>query len=916
MSMAGPIADALRRGATIVAASPRAARALRLRYAEDQRTAGRSIWASPLITDWDSWLRELWHEHAFTNPNAPMLLSPLQERSLWTRVQQDDAALVLAPDRMAALAVEAWALLSAWNQHGARRHAWDHTDAERFRHWAAAFERICTRHRWLSSSQLESTLTAVLGFGAQIALPSEILLVGFLAARTPPAQQALLDALEARGMRLTRDQTETTAQSSRRWIAAQDAREEIAASAAWAREQLQAHPSARIGILVPAISALRGEIERTFRRVLMPGSEDIRRPSPAMPFEFSLGIPLHEVPAMRAALLMLRWSARPLPVSEISWLLLSGFVSDTATFSGALARHDGRRRTVLSITPEASIESYRAALADEPALRSLRSTLGALLRALESNRMREEERLPSAWAELAQALLNTAGWPGERPADSVQFQAMQRWQRLLNDLALLDFDGTRCSWARFLVLLEQHAAETIFAPESHDAPIQIMGPLESSGQQFDAVWFLGADDASWPMRGRLHPLLPPALQHETRMPHALSEDDWNMAHAVTTRLLAATPQVVFSFAQHNKDAEVRPSPLIAGLFSAESSPQAASSGIEPGNPQSPALEEISEDSGALPWPTERTAGGAEVLKRQAACAFQSFATRRLDARPLEESERGLSPAERGQILHSVLQRLFSAPDPAPVRTREDLATAIDTNRLAAILDAHIEAVFHAPRGPEATGAEPPTPWRDAYLAAEKRRLRARLTEWLTIEASRQPFTVEACEQRLSDVHIGELRLNLRADRIDLLADGSRLLLDYKTGVISPAAWRGARLAEPQLPLYAAYGNVENLSGILFAQIRAGETKFEGRIRDAQTQLTADIGNKKALVTDPYSDRMRDDWARALARLADDFLRGEASVDPRDGKVCSLCHLQGLCRVAENNFAFAGAGEDEEEGADA
>ena len=176
-------------------------------------------------------------------------------------------------------------------------------------------------------------------------------------------------------------------------------------------------------------------------------------------------------------------------------------------------------------------------------------------------------RQPSAFADLVPRLLERVAWPGQRPDDSVQFQARHRWQRLLDELALLDFDGTRYSWNEFLDLLEHQAEETIFAPESHDAPIQILGPFESSGQQFDAVWFLGTDDTAWPQRGRLHPLLPPAAQRQYAMPHAAPDDDWNLANIVTTRLLHSAPRIVFSFAERDKDAELRPSPLIAGLVS-------------------------------------------------------------------------------------------------------------------------------------------------------------------------------------------------------------------------------------------------------------------------------------------------------------------------------------------------------------
>lgn len=900
MHLPGPIADALRRGATVVAASPRTARTLHLRFAESQRAAGHSVWTSPSIVDWDSWLRDLFRDYAFSVPNAPLLLAPLQEQALWARVLGEDAARVLAPEAMAALAAEAWSLLCDFQAHLARRHVWDQTDAERFRHWAAAFEGECSRNRWLSPDQLRLFLATDIG---RLTLPREIFLVGF--DRIPPAHRDFLGALQDRDVVVEEFRPEPNFlpnQASRSWVAAPDQRSEIDACAAWARDFLLDQPEARIGVLVPGLSALRNPIDRAFRRILMPASEDLRQPSGVMPWEFSLGEPLADVPAIRAALLLLRWVAAPLREEEISWLVLSGFVADTATQALALARHDAlqRRSDPGLLTPERSLASYRASLTSKPGLSGLWRGLGALQGTGEANQVLLTARQPSALAELAQHLLDAAGWPGERSPDSVQYQALQRWQRLLDEVALLDFDGTRLAYSDFVTLLERTAREAIFAPESHDASIQVMGPFESSGQQFDAVWFLSGNETTWPQRGRFHPMLPPSVQREFAMPHSTPSDDWNLAAAVTRRLLASAPSVVFSYAQRDKEAELRPSPLIAGLFSGQQHGDPAA--LPPSGPESLPTEPIP-DPDLLPWPVEQTAGGASVLKAQAACPFQAFARRRLGAEPLDAAEKGLSPADKGKLLHEVLESLFggksSTSDLPVLRTRDEIVTATATERLPTILDAHIEAVFQLHF---ATAAD--DPWQQAYLAAEQRRLQARLAEWLACEARRQPFTVEACEQRLDDVHIGDLRLNLRADRIDLLPDGTRLLLDYKTGRISPAAWKGDRPDEPQLPLYAAYGNVENLSGVLFAKIRAGSTNkkantgFEGRVRDAQAQLDSSIGNKNVIVTDPYSYAMRDGWARALENLALEFLGGVATVTPREPQVCNYCALPSLCRKAE------------------
>ena len=250
-----------------------------------------------------------------------------------------------------------------------------------------------------------------------------------------------------------------------------------------------------------------------------------------------------------------------------------------------------------------------------------------------------------------------------------------------------------------------------------------------------------------------------------------------------------------------------------------------------------------------------------------------------------------------------MRRLFDPADPAALHTRDDIVTAIDTKQLPAILDACIDAAMAA-----RFGSTPHDPWQQACLAAERRRLRTRIEGWIDLEAERQPFTVEACEEKLPDVHVGDLRLRLRADRIDLLGDNTRLLIDYKTGQISTSGWEGDRPDDPQLPLYAAYGNVENLSGVLFARIRAGKTAFEGHVRDALTQLSASA--KKALVTVPYSDAMRDQWAVNLAKLADEFLRGEASVTP-EPHACDYCHFHSLCRIRELNLVTTAVDEDEE-----
>ncbi len=963
------IESAFESGATVLTANVRAARWLRREYALRQREAGRRMWATPPIEDWESWVLRLWQGHSMARADAPLLLTSLQERSVWTRMQRDDADLLVSPEGMAALAEEAYTLLCDYDAHGERHHAWGQPDAERFRQWAALFDRECAKQGWVTRAKLELLVTEALATetAGELALPARIVMLGF--DRITPARAKLIAALKARGVEVVAC-SEGPDGAAPRLVRATDLRDEITTCAHWIRGMLEENPlfedrpaariGKRIGVIVPDLGAVRSEVERIFRRVLMPETDDLFASAARMPFEFSLGEPLGDVPVIRAALLLLRWAAGPLSEEEVSWLLLSGYLDDRDQGTGiraqegapptqadtglewgtvylALGSLDATMRNSGSLSLEISLRNLLREMRKEmrrfPALAHVQSRLEEIQKMAAVNHVKDDERTPGRWVDLAQILLEQAGWRGAQRRDEIDFQARARWERLLDEVALLDFDGRRVGYGKFLNMLETQASETIFAAESHGAPVQVMGALEAGGQRFDAVWFLGADDQKWPPRGRLHPLLPGDVQRRSGMPHATPEDDWELAAVVTRRIASSQgsghraqgsdpgikaqgsghSSVVFSHAERDKDGELRASPLIeqvAGLSQEweRSAEVRAELGIEATVQEAGRLEEITDASGAIAWPREQCAGGYSVIRDQAACPFRAFAARRLNAEELNRSEWGLDARQRGLLLHRVVELLWS-PEKGRMHTLADLQAAIGEGRLREVIDGAIGDVF-APLVKQHSDDA----WMAAYLRSEQRRLARLLGEYLLEhEAVRVPFTVEATEKTLEDVSVGGLKLRLRADRIDRVADGGRLLLDYKSGEVATKDWEGMRPNEPQLPLYAVFGNVEDVCGVLFARIRVGETELEGCVRDARAQLFADVAASSNLVKNPYDAEMRDEWTNALVNLAGDFLEGDARVDPKEGrKTCRFCAMPGLCRVAELNETLS---EDESDAGD-
>jgi hypothetical protein len=188
---------------------------------------------------------------------------------------------------------------------------------------------------------------------------------------------------------------------------------------------------------------------------------------------------------------------------------------------------------------------------------------------------------------------------------------------------------------------------------------------------------------------------------------------------------------------------------------------------------------------------------------------------------------------------------------------------------------------------------------DAFAALERERLTALLLRLITLEKSRAPFEVVACEQARAPVIAG-VHLNARLDRVDRLADGSEVILDYKTGLAHSGSWLGERPDEPQLPLYAVSSDAD-ISGVAFVQLRAREVAFKGVTRDAGVLPEVDAFAASKTLSAQFANwpALLDTWRTVLEQLARDYLAGHAEVAPkRTPQTCEYCALGALCRVRE------------------
>jgi RecB family exonuclease len=349
----------------------------------------------------------------------------------------------------------------------------------------------------------------------------------------------------------------------------------------------------------------------------------------------------------------------------------------------------------------------------------------------------------------------------------------------------------------------------------------------------------------------------------------------------------------------SEDAIQRPSSLVSNF--AAGSPAGVAEA-----PSAIRLEPIADDEWVPLAHTGVAPGGQSALQNQANCPFQAFVLRRLGVRELSIAGRGLSPGDRGNLIHRVMEGVWSKDIGGHVHltSHADLLKATSAGTLRPLVAEHTAAAIRS------LNAEHGDPWQRAYLQAEEARAIDLVMDWLAIESARQPFEVLTVEEKTT-IQVGDLALSVRADRIDQVAGGG-LLIDYKTGEVSTASWEGPRPEQPQLPLYTAFGGAKNLIGAVFAQMRPSKMAFKGRVDDARANLS-DTLDARRLVAAPYTAGLVEEWRGTLLHLAESFMRGEAQVDPRVyPRSCQYCSLHGVCRVAESRGISPSedAGQDE------
>ncbi|HLE65991.1 MAG TPA: PD-(D/E)XK nuclease family protein [Burkholderiales bacterium] len=841
-------------GFTVVTPNRRLARVLRSDFDAFQIAKGLAVWEDADVLPLGAFVERLYEDALYSEIAAdlPRLLAGAQEREIWESILEGSG--LLSVSQAAAQALDAWRLAHAWRIEGALGKFAGNEDHEAFAGWSRRYLELAAGDT--DGARLPDVVARLL---PEKALRKPKALVAYAFDLLPPQTRDFFAAC-ARNAIEVRPCGPRRAASSPKRASFKSPREEFAAAARWARGRLEAGTK-RIGVVVPDLRERRKEIVRVFCRAMHPGRHLPGEPKTPRPFDVSLGLPLSDYPIVHAALSVLRFSFDEIAFSEASRLIRSPFLGGAESEMARRARRDAelRRRLPARLT----LGKLTGAVEHCPGLRSILEAMISVSRSISN-----DPRSPREWAQHFTALLEAAGFPGERALDSDEFQARAKFHEALGELARLERVAGTMSLAKALSTLERQCAETLFQPETPEAPVQVLGILESAGLDFDCLWVSGLTEEAWPLVERHNPFLPLALQKKAGIPEASAETSLALDRRITEDWMGAAPEIVFSHPLKDEDRDLLPSPLIAGVPETEVDIPAFPSWRD--RIFRAARIESFTDEKAPPVASARIRGGTRVLADQAACPFRAFARWRLAAEGLEEPAAGPDAMARGQLLHELMRGLWEE-----ARTRDaldgDLDPLIERAAAAAVKEAGLEGRF---------------------AELERARLCRLAREWLEVERKRGGFEVVSLEER-REIGVSNLAFSGRIDRMDRLPDGSHLLIDYKTGSrLSPRMWLDARPDEPQLPLYAVSAK-EEIGAVAFARLKTGEMRFMGFSRE--DGLVPGVNAAKSW------QGLLESWKRELESLAQGFAAGDARVDPKRGlATCRNCDLHTLCRVYERH----------------
>ena len=444
--------------------------------------------------------------------------------------------------------------------------------------------------------------------------------------------------------------------------------------------------------------------------------------------------------------------------------------------------------------------------------------------------------------------------------------------------------------------LRHHLEQHTFRPDTGGHGVQLIDAAAAPFGDFASIHLVGLVDGEWPRRQRRNIFYSPGLLAALGWPGEPADQLAPARAAFLDLLQSAAAQVSVSTFTLEDDALVEPSSLIDDIASAGLQPvlltlphviafedEALMAGIGDAGRDGETSHWAALRAGRLPasLPRFHGAAGPQPSRRGSVSAYDlysqcpfKFYARYVLRLPEERDEQdGLTALERGRLHHEIFEAIFAA-----WQARGRCAITPDLLEEARALAFEVTE-SHLSRLPPSDAALERTRMVGSPVAA------GLIDVVLRLEAERPARVIERrLEHPIDGVYVfrgpdGAREIEMRgiADRIDLLADGTYRVFDYKSG--RP----GSML---QIAVYA---------------LCVGQKLRGYKGRDWRLAEAAYISFRGDRTVVPLTGRPEDndtalaDAERQVVEIADAIAAGLFPPRPRTRSMCQYCAYHTVCR---------------------
>ena len=260
------------------------------------------------------------------------------------------------------------------------------------------------------------------------------------------------------------------------------------------------------------------------------------------------------------------------------------------------------------------------------------------------------------------------------------------------------------------------------------------------------------------------------------------------------------------------------------------------------------------------------------LERYLECPFKYFAAHVLKLPEEREEQAWMTPQERGHFVHEVFESFFREWQQAGGGAITTANVGDAMSLFHDVAETHLADLPEGDRALERTlllGSAAASGFGERAFAFE-------IEDAVPVLERLLEYELEGSFAFSVDGEVRRVMLRSKADRIDLLADGTFRIVDYKIGRAPD------RKRSLQLPIYGACARqaLEGRAGKSWTLARAGYIAFKEKNPFSELQKPAQA--------------VADGETRLLA-VVDGIERGEFPVRPDEPFLCNWCAYPSLCR---------------------